>query len=254
MTWDSRKAHPHIRAGFRSHVLSWTLCNVAVINLIFAGAGGLVRITFNRADALNPDMLNAGYWRAQLMLSLVQVAVIGLQFFLAYRTLQRQNENRAPVEAADGHVVLSGGIVLQLLEVWAVVLVGIKLADLVLTDIYRNFVADLFALFDLADANAMAVFRTMYNNTHAFKYIGMLVAISLGMFITGVMLGDRIMKITAAGLIAVFILTASLVQMGTYVILDRAVAIVWSSVILQLLQTFGLLGFAFYLHRRYRRI
>ena len=133
-------------------------------------------------------------------------------------------------------------------------LVGIKLADLVLTDIYRNFVSDLFQLFDLTDSGSMAVFRTMYNNTHAFKYIGMLVAISLGIFITGVLLNDRLMKIAAAALIAAFILTASIVQMGTYVILNRAVAIVWSAVILQLLQTLGLFGFAAYLHYRYRRI
>ncbi len=247
-------AHIRIRTRLRSHVLSWTIWNVATVNLIFAGASGIFRISFNRADALNPDMLNASYWKVQTGMSIVQVTIIGILFLFSYHILKRQSERRAPVENLEGQIILSGNAVLQLLEVWAVVLVGIKVADLILTDIYRNFVADLFSLFNLTDGNAMSVFRMMYNNTHAFKYIGMLVAISLGIFITGVMLNDRPMKVAAAGLIALFILSASLMQMGTYVILDRAVAIVWSSVILQLLQTFGLFGFAAYLHQKYRRI
>lgn len=255
MTSETGKARADLRGRIRSHVLSWTIWNVAMINLIFAGASGLFRIYFNRADALNPDMLNASYWNVQVGLSILQVAIIGGIFWFAQRKLQRKPEDgRTSVEDLKDHRAMSGETVQQLLEVWGVVLVGIKLADLVLTDIYRNFVADLFLLFDLTDSGSMAVFRTMYNNTHAFKYIGMLVAISLGIFITGVLLNDRLMKIAAAALIAAFILTASIVQMGTYVILNRAVAIVWSAVILQLLQTMGLFGVASYLHYRYRRI
>ncbi len=240
--------------GMRSHVVSWAILNVAVINLIYAGASGLFRLFFNKAKAANPDMLNAGYWKVQIGLSSLQVAAIAAVFIFGYWLLKNKKVDDLLVRSIKERTQLSGSTILQLLEIWAVILVGIKLLDLVLTDIYRNFVADLFSLFDLADANAMAMFRTMYNNTHAFKYVGMLVAISLGIFITGVLLHDRTLKVLSAILVALFILTATFLQMGTYTILNRAVAIVWSSVMLQLLQTFGMFGFSFYLYRNYRGI
>ena len=241
-------------AGMRTHVVSWAIMNVAVINLIYAGASGLFRLAFHKVAIVNPDMLNESYWKVQMGLSILQVSIIAFLFLFGYRLLKSPKAVMLPVKSMKEQTQLSGSTVLQLLEIWAVILVGIKLVDIVLTDIYRNFVADLFSLFDLADADAMEMFRSMYNNTHAFKYVGMLVAIALGIFITGVLLHDRTLKVLSAILVALFILTATFLQMGTYTIMNRAVAIVWSSVMLQLLQTFGMFGFSFYLYRNYRGI
>ncbi len=264
------------RASLRKYLLSWTMLNVAVVNLLFAGANGLLRIRINRVGLANPDMLDDRYWKAQMLLSGVQVVMIACLFMFSYWTLLRDYRRliadgkadaglhslrQRAVSAADqkkgaaqNATVLSGKTILQLMQLWAVILVGVKVVDVIFTDIYRSFIADLFQLFNLSDSRSMGMFRSLYNNTHAFKYVGMLIAISLGIFITGIFLSDRILKIAAIGLMILFILSATFMQMGTYTFLNWSVAIVWSSVILQILQTLGLLSFSLYLSIRYQGI
>ncbi len=264
------------RASLRKYLLSWTMLNVAVVNLLFAGANGLLRIRINRVGLANPDMLDDRYWKAQMLLSGVQVVMIACLFMFSYWTLLRDYRRliadgkadaglhslrQRAVSAADqkkgaaqNATVLSGKTILQLMQLWAVILVGVKVVDVIFTDIYRSFIADLFQLFNLSDSKSMGMFRSLYNNTHAFKYVGMLIAISLGIFITGIFLSDRILKIAAIGLMILFILSATFMQMGTYTFLNWSVAIVWSSVILQILQTLGLLSFSLYLSIRYQGI
>lgn len=264
------------RASLRKYLLSWTMLNVAVVNLLFAGANGLLRIRINRVGFANPDMLDDRYWKAQMLLSGVQVVMIACLFMFSYWTLLRDYRRliadgkadaglhslrQRAVSAADqkkgaaqNATVLSGKTILQLMQLWAVILVGVKVVDVIFTDIYRSFIADLFQLFNLSDSKSMGMFRSLYNNTHAFKYVGMLIAISLGIFITGIFLSDRILKIAAIGLMILFILSATFMQMGTYTFLNWSVAIVWSSVILQILQTLGLLSFSLYLSIRYQGI
>ncbi len=271
-----QEIHRGYRASLRKYLLSWTMLNVAVVNLLFAGANGLLRIRINRVGLANPDMLDERYWRAQMLLSAVQVVMIACLFGFSYWTLLRDYrrliaEGKADaglhslrqraMNAADqknntlpGATVLSGRTILQLMQLWAVILVGVKVVDVIFTDIYRSFIADLFQLFNLADSKSMALFRNLYNNTHAFKYVGMLIAISLGIFITGIFLSDRILKIAAICLMILFIASATFMQMGTYTFLSWSVAIVWSSVILQILQTLGLLSFSLYLSMRYQGI
>ncbi len=271
-----QEIHRGYRTSLRKYLLSWTMLNAAMVNLLFAGANGLLRIRINRVGLVNPDMLDERYWRAQMLLSVVQIGMIACLFGLSYRMLLRDYrrlivEGKADaglhslrqraVSAADPQdnalpntTVLSGRTILQLMQLWAVILVGVKVVDVIFTDIYRTFIADLLQLFNLADSKSMALFRNLYNNTHAFKYVGMLIAISLGIFITGIFLSDRILKIAAICLMILFILSATLMQMGTYTFLGRSVAIVWSSVILQILQTLGLLSFSLYLSMRYQGI
>ena len=249
------------RTSLRTHFLSWTMLNVAVVNLVFAATNVMLRNRIHRAGLVNPDMLDDQYWQAQMLLSALQVLVIAVFFGYSYWLLKRKYRGlirngvvNISLEAEDGDAALSGQMILQLMQLWSIIMVGVKVVDVIFTDIYRRFIADLFQLFDLADSKSMAMFRTLYNNTHAFKYIGMLIAISLGIFITGIFLSDRILKIAATGLMILFILSATLMQMGTLTVMNRSVGIVWSSALFQLLQTVGLLAFSFYLRKRYRGI
>lgn len=249
----------------KTHVVSDAVRKVAWINLAAAGLGGGIRLLLNRYGSLEPDMLNAVYWRIQQGISLLQVVLAGLIFWKAYGVIGRC---RNVVEREDyyemaklqeevlprGVSALSSYSILQLLQIWAGILIGARLVYDIFAGVYRKFIADLSVLFDLSDAGAMEAFQEIYNNTHAFKYLGMLVAIALGIFITGIFLNDRKLKAAAAGLTLVFILVSTAAGMGTYTVLNRDVAIVWSSVVFQLLQTFGLLGFSFYLRRNYRGV
>lgn len=249
----------------RTHILSETIQKTAWINLAAAGICGAARMIINRHGSASPDMLNQLTWTIQIGTSFLQVALTGCVFIQAYWTLARCRK-RIPREdyyemaklqeevLPDRISALSSYSTLQLLEVWAGILLGVKVIYDIFAGVYRSFVADLSLVFDPADADAMEAFRTLYNNTHAFKYVGMLIAIALGVFITGIFLNDRKLKLTAAVLAVIYILSATGMQMGTYTVLNRDVAIVWSSVVFQLLQTVGLLGFSFYLKKRYRGV
>ena len=248
-----------------THILSETIARAALINFGTAGICGAARMIINRHGSASPDMLNQLTWNIQAVASVFQVALIAAVFLRAYRTLARcrkliPREDYYEMAKLQEEVLpdrissLSSYSTLQLLEVWAGILLGVKMIYDVFAGVYRSFVADLSSVFDLTDADAMGAFRALYNNTHAFKYVGMLIAIALGVFITGIFLNDRKLKLTAAVLAVIYILSATGMQMGTYTVLNRDVAIVWSSVVFQLLQTVGLLGFSFYLKKQYRGV
>lgn len=249
----------------KTQVVSDAVQKVAWINLAAAGLSGAARLLLNRYGSLEPDMLNTVYWRIQQGISLLQVVLAGLIFWKAYRILNRCR-SAIPKEdyyemaklqeemLPEGVSALSSYSILQLLQIWAGILIGARLVYDTFAGVYRGFIADLSAVFDLSDPGAMEAFQEIYNNTHAFKYLGMLVAIALGIFITGIFLNDRKLKAAAGGLTLLFILTSTALGIGTYTVLNRDVAIVWSSVVFQLLQTFGLLGFSLYLRRNYRGV
>lgn len=249
----------------KTHMVSNTIRTVAWINLAAAGVGGAVRLFLNRQASLQPDMLRAGYWMLQRGISLLQIVLAGLVFWRAFRKLNRLRQT-VPKEdysemaklqeeiLPEGISKLSSYSIGQLLQIWAGILIGARLVYDIFTEVYRGFIADLSYVLDPSDAEAMRVFLGIYNNTHAFKYLGMLVAIAMGIFITGIFLNDRKLKLAAAGLTIVFVLVSTAAGMGTYTVLNRDVAIVWSSVVFQLLQTFGLLGLSFYLRRYYRGV
>ena len=248
-----------------THIVSETIEKTALINLAAAGLCGAARMIINRHGSASPDMLNQLTWNIQTAASLLQVILTGMVFFRAYRTLARcrkliPREDYYEMAKLQEEVLpdrisaLSSYSMLQLLEIWAGILLGVKIVYDIFTGVYREFVADLSSVFDLTDASAMEAFRTLYNNTHAFKYIGMLIAIALGVFITGIFLNDRKLKLTAAMLAVIYILSATGMQMGTCTVWNRDVAIVWSSVVFQLLQTVGLLDFSLYLKKRYRGV
>ena len=42
-------------------------------------------------------------------------------------------------------------------------------------------------------------FVAIYNNTHGFKYIGLLIALLIGVLMTGIFLNDRLLKVVKIG-------------------------------------------------------
>ena len=92
----------------------------------------------------------------------------------------------------------------------------------------------------------------LYNGTHGFKYIGMFIAIILGILVTGIFLKDRFLWIFSAALTGIFMIAFVTLQMGTITIAGRDYGIVWTAVIFHLVQTIGILLLSVYLRRRYQ--
>ena len=148
--------------------------------------------------------------------------------------------------------VLSIRSIEQLVVIWASILIGVSFVYEVTSTAYRSFVDQLTGLIDLNDYDTYMAYVTIYNSSHGFKYMGMLIAICIGIFTTGVFLKDRPLKILAFAYTAFFVFAFLTLNHSTFVVGDMSVGIVWTSVIFHALQSIGLFGIAFYLKHRYR--
>ncbi len=249
--------------SLRTHFLSWTMLNAAVINAVIMLANVMLRKQLRQVQRANPDMLDQHYWHWMMGLSGIQVFLFAAFFLYSYLLFRRRytllgdgHRNADQQESTDSkkEYVLSDHMVRQLMQLWGIILVGVKILDVFFTMLYRNFIASLFDTVDLTSEESLRLFRRMYSNTHAFKYVDMLVAVALGIFITGIFLSDRILKIAAAVLMVLFIAAAASAQMHALTIFHVKVGILWISVFYQTLQTFGLMGFSLYLRGRYRGV
>ncbi len=246
-----------------THFLSWTMLNAAIINAMIMLANIFLRKRLRQVQRLNPDMLDEHYWHWMMGLSGIQVFLFAGFFLHSYLLFRRRsrimgsNWKSGQLQentTSKKEYVLSDHMVRQLMQLWCIILVGVKILDVFFTVLYRNFVSNLFDTVDLTSEESLRLFRRMYSNTHAFKYVDMLVAIALGIFITGIFLSDRILKVAATVLMVLFIAAATQAQMHALTIFHMKVGILWSSAFYQLLQTFGLLGFSLYLRQRYRGV
>lgn len=100
---------------------------------------------------------------------------------------------------------------------------------------------------------ADAAFAAFYNGTHGFKYIGMFIAILLGIIVTGILLRNKGMAIASGILALLFMISFCLLNMWTLSLsfLNINLGIVWTSVLFHSLQTFGLLILGIFIRKRY---
>ncbi|SKB55278.1 hypothetical protein SAMN06296386_10284 [Lachnospiraceae bacterium] len=246
-------------------ILSKAISVTAVINTVMTAGSVAVRFLVKDTSSVTPDMLNDAYWTYQIFFSVLQIFVTAFTFWCAWRQLDhyrklvpvddytemaKLQEEVMPDEISN----LSSYSIRQLLEVWAFILIGVRIVYDIFTITYRRFVAGLSSQVDITNVGELQTFSAIYNGSHSFKYIGMLIALVLGILITGVFLNDKYLKIAAVVLTVLFIISATLVQIQTYTIFDHEIAIVWSSVIFHLLQTVGLLALGIYLKRVYRGV
>ncbi len=246
-------------------ILSKAISVTAVINTVMTAGSVAVRFLVKDTSSVTPDMLNDAYWTYQILFSVVQIFVTAFTFWCAWRQLDhyrklipvddysemaKLQEEVMPDEISN----LSSYSIRQLLEVWAFILIGVRIVYDIFTITYRRFVAGLSSQVDITNVGELQTFSAIYNGSHSFKYIGMLIALVLGILITGVFLNDKYLKIASVVLTVLFIISATLVQIQTYTIFDHEIAIVWSSVIFHLLQTVGLLALGLYLKKVYRGV
>ena len=243
------------------HLLSYSIMAAALIRLCTSSLEGLFRFLLKRGNDLSPDMMDAVIWRFQLAGSVFKIITITVVFYIAWRKLIRY---KSLVDSSDRFDMgklqeeyfgdklssLTADSIGQLLQIWAVILIGAECVYTVSTVIYRRFTAELMLL--VVSGAQYSSFVTLYNLSHGFKYIEMLTAILLGFFMTGIFLRDnRIMMVTAA-IAGIFLLAFGIVQMHTVSLPGREVVIVWTSVIFHLTETVGLFMFSLYLSRKYR--
>ena len=117
---------------------------------------------------------------------------------------------------------------------------------------YRRFIAILMSIFDQASNLTDSTFILLYNMTHGFKYLEILVAILLGIVMTGIFLNDKYLKLASLVILILFLLSFSILQMQTVYLLGREIGIVWTSIIYHFTETLGLILLSAYLSKRYK--
>lgn len=247
----------------KRHILTKVIFGAAFCNLLFELSEGAQRFFLRNKYSFEPDMIEGALWQAGLVLSFVKLGIIVVLFALAFGELNKIEglvEKDDLVEMAklqteavtDNISTLSAYSIGQLLQIWAAIFIGAELVYDVTALVYRDFIGALSKFFYMADRNMADAFVSFYNNTHGFKYMGMLVALFLGIFVTGVFLKDRILKVAAFLVAVLFTLAFVIFRMHTITIFDRSIGIVWTSVIFHLTETVGLVCLSIYMAKRYK--
>ena len=248
--------------GKNKHLLSKTLIAAALVNLVSVGVIAFARLMINRAGSLAPDMVESATWRAQVIISTIQLVLTCGVFLIARKRLadymklipeeDREEMGRLQEETFGDNIAnLSADAIRRLLEIWAVILIGVQFVYDITSIVYRNFIFQLFGIFTITGLLGDGTFLAVYNSTHGFKYLGMLIAIFLGIMMTGIFLNDKLLKLISALLTVLFLLSFSVMQMSTFTIFGRDIGIVWTSFLFHIIDTAGLLGMAVYLRKRY---
>lgn len=245
----------------RTHLLSYSIMAAALVRLSGSLIEGAIRTLLKNTVTLTPDMFDTLLWLVQLAISLLEVFFISLIFFLSWRKLKRlrslvsedehEELGRLQREYLGEHLsTLSATEIGQLLQMWAVILIGAEFIYIVTSEIYRKFVINLMLL--SYSGGQYVAFNSVYNMTHGFKYLEILTAIVFGIVMTGILLEDRHLKIAALIITVIFLLSFGIFQMHTLSFSGRYVGIVWTSVIFHLTETVGLFVLSVYLSKHYR--
>ena len=242
----------------KNHILSKAIFVTAAANLLIEAGISIYRLILKSGKTIEPDMLSSNIWNAQQLASTLMLFIIAVVFFLAWKKLSHirnliPEEDRTEMaklqeETLGGkRPILSSYSVSQLLQLWAAILLCAQLIYQATSIIYKNFIEQLYSFADLTDDETTVMLAYIYNNSHGFKYIGMFIAITVGIFITGVFLRDKLLRTVSIVLILLYVAAISVTNMHTINIFGHQIGVVWTSVLFHFLQTIGLIVLSIYL-------
>ena len=249
--------------GSHKHLLSRTLLWAAALNIAAMGLSGLVRLIMRNSVSFFPDSTEDYIWISQLVFSFLRLLAMLIVFLMAWRKLSKymgvvEEDDIAEMGRLQEEVFgkklssLSAEAISRLLQIWAVILIGTQFVYDITSLQYRRFVNELTLLLANGEMLTGTSFVSLYNSTHGFKYLGMLIAILLGVMMTGIFLNDRLLKVVTASITGAFLLSFSVFQMYTFNVFGRMIGVVWTSVIFHITETLGIILLSLYLRKKYR--
>ncbi|HAK58725.1 MAG TPA: hypothetical protein DCP06_07080 [Lachnospiraceae bacterium] len=246
------------------HILSRTIFAATTVYVLGSVAMAVIRMCIRDNSGL-PDMANDTIWGIQLALDALMIIATALIFWFARKKMHyymdliddsdKTELGRLQEDSfGDNLSALPARTILNLLEIWAVITVGMRIVHQVTSIMYRRFAGDLFSLYTSGAIKGKKKLISIYNTTHGFKYLVMMCAILLGVIVTAIYLHDRILKIFSLIVTAVFIYSFAFLDMQKMHMFGHNIGIVWTSVIFHLIETVGLVVFAIYLRKKYRGV
>lgn len=245
----------------KAHYLSNSLFWAAGIHCLANAALFVVRRVAQNDIASQPDMVNTTVLAGQIAVAAIQVILIAFVFIGAFDKLKSalsvvEESDRLKMavlqQEAMGNKIpaLTGDSIGKLLELWGAILIAVRMVYDICSLVYRRFITDLID-YSGSVSSSGEEFVSLYNNTHGFKYIGLLIALLLGSLMTGIFLNDKMIKVITLILLTFFLLSFVLLGMHTVTVAGYSVGIVWTSVIFHLVETVGLFILGLYLRKKY---
>lgn len=245
----------------KQHYLSHALFWAAAIHAASYLALGIIRKMTKLKDPSAPYITNSAVTAGQLIVSALQVMLIAIVFVGAWEKVKKtlsviDETDRLQMAVLQKEAMgaktpaLTGDAIEKLLELWGAILIAIRMVYDICSLVYRKFVMDLMTISDVSGEGSSS-FTAIYNNTHGFKYVGMLIAILLGTFMTAIFLDDNLLKIISMILMVFFLLSFVLLGMQMITVGTYSVGIVWTSVIFHFVETVGLFVLGLYLRKKY---
>ncbi len=245
----------------KEHYLSNSLFWAAGIHAFANVAMIIVRRVIRSGNTDQPDMANSAIMSGQIAIAAIQVILMAFVFIGAFDKLKSA---LSVVEESDrlrmavlqqetmGNKVpaLTGESIGKLLELWGAILIAVRMVYDICSLVYRRFITDLIGFSNDAGSSGES-FIAIYNNTHGFKYVGLLIALFLGSIMTGIFLNDKLIKVITLILMTFFLLSFVLFGMQTVTFGGYSIGIVWTSVIFHLVETVGLFVLGLYHRRKY---
>lgn len=246
----------------KNHYLSNVIITAALAHIFADFIKFIIRALVRENESSFPDMADEIIWQMSALVSWLLLCILTLSFYFAWVKLKKMLsvvEESDQLQMAllqkevlgDKTPTLSGDTISKLFQLWAAILIGARLVYDVCSNVYRNFITDLSQMIATENRITTDKFASLYNNSHGFTYLGLLIAIQLGVFATGIFLNDKLIKTTSIVLMAFFLVSFVALEMSTVSLLGISVGIVWTSIIFHLVETFGLLIFGVYLRKHY---
>ncbi|MBO6259573.1 MAG: hypothetical protein J6N47_01970 [Lachnospiraceae bacterium] len=242
----------------KNYILSDSLAKAALLNFLCVLVGAGVRFIFRHAEELNPDMQDMNFTLLGMAIAIVRVMLTAVIFLMANRRIKAviANEGFADPDKLKEEMNPAGSTLLaaystrKMLQVWGVILVAANLLQEFCSRMYQN-VMDQLQSYYFGESMVSNEAVSVYNSTHGFKYIGMITALIIGFFVTGVFLNDRKLMVLSALMMIAFALAFGMFQMFTLKFADRSIGIVWTGVIYHLTNTVVLFIFSQYTRKKH---
>lgn len=215
-------------------ILGFFILTASILNLIEA----VVKIIVRGLSLISP--MNQLY--LEIFISIVKLLCILISFLFSLRKIKKLYFHAPEIK--------------KLIIVWGVILLPVQMIYELSSLMYTNMMNYIQVFLGINDSEIASMqYSWLYNSTHGFKYLGMLIAILLGIVVTGLILEDRKMLIISAVIAFLFMFTFLFVNMYTLKIdrINIAFGINWTSVIFHSLQTIGLFWMGLTVYRNFIR-
>ena len=246
----------------KEHYLSNSIIFASIVHTASNLMKFAVRAIVRENESSLPDMADSVIWRSNALASWLELCLISLFLFTIWKELKKKlslvkEGDQLQMAVLQQEILgkntptLMGDTIYKLLQLWACILIGARFIYYICSNVYRNFITELGKAIALENGLTSDKFVSMYNNSHGFTYIGLLIAIQLGVITSGIFLNDRLLKLAPIVLMSFFLVSFVILGMQTVTIHGYSIGIVWTSVIFHLVETIGLFTVGMYLRKHY---